>query len=52
MLEIMKRPDVRAAYENQSLEPVAVGPDEFGRQMAQEIKQFRQLSLELGLKLD
>jgi tripartite-type tricarboxylate transporter receptor subunit TctC len=52
MLEIMKRPDVRAAYENQSLEPVAVGPDEFGRQMAQEIKQFRQLSLELGLRLD
>ena len=52
MLEIMKRPDVRAAYENQSLEPVAVGPAEFGRQMAHEIKQFRQLAQELDLKID
>lgn len=52
ILQAMQQPEVRAAYEKQSIEPVAVGPSEFGRQMAKEIGMFRQLARELDLKLD
>lgn len=52
MLQAMRRPDVQAAFNQQSLEPVSVGPEDFGRQMAREIGMFRVLADELKLKLD
>lgn len=52
LLAILQQPEVRKAIERLSVEPVAIGPDVFARQMSREITMFRNLARSLDLELE